>query len=142
MKISARNVFEGSVTAVKNGPISAEVTVQLKTGETLVAGITEGSAETLGIAAGKAVLAIVKAPLVMLVAPNAGYRFSARNQLAGSVSAVHKGSVNASVEVKLSGGATISSVVTNAAVDEMGLKAGAPVTAMFKAGSVVLGVAA
>jgi molybdate transport system regulatory protein len=142
MKISARNVFEGQVAAVKNGPISAEVSITLKTGETLVAGITEGSAESLGIAVGKPVVAIVKAPLVMLVAPNPGYRFSARNQLAGTVTAIHKGSVNASVSVKLAGGAALSSVVTNAAVDELGLTVGAPVTALFKAGSVVLGVAA
>lgn len=142
MKISARNVFEGTVSAVKEGPISAEVTLTLASGETIVAGITEGSLQSLGIAAGTQAVAIVKAPLVLLATDTAGWKFTARNQLAGTVAAVQKGSVNASVTVTLTGGATISSIVTNSAVDDLGLSVGSPVTAMFKAGSVVLALPA
>ncbi|MEX8517392.1 MAG: molybdopterin-binding protein [Leptothrix sp. (in: b-proteobacteria)] len=142
MKISARNVFEGTVSAVKEGPISAEVTLTLASGETIVAGITEGSLQSLGIAVGTKAVAIVKAPLVLLATDTAGWKFTARNQLAGTVAAVQKGSVNASVTVTLAGGATIASIVTNSAVDDLGLSVGSPVTAMFKAGSVVLAVPA
>jgi molybdate transport system regulatory protein len=42
--------------------------------------------------------------------------------------------------VTLSGGASLSSIVTNGAIDGLGLAVGSPVTALFKAGSVVLGV--
>jgi molybdate transport system regulatory protein len=140
MKISARNVFEGRITAVKEGPISAEVTLSLATGETIVAGITEGSARSLGLAVGKLAQAIVKAPLVLLATHTEGWQFTARNQLSGTVAAVQKGPVNANVTVKLAGGGSIASIVTNGAVDELGLAVGSPVTAMFKAGSVVLGV--
>ncbi len=142
MKVSARNSFEGTVTAVKQGPISAEVTLQLATGESLVAGITEGSAQALGIVVGKPALAIVKAPLVLLATDTAGWAFTARNQLAGTVVAVQKGAVNASVSVQLAGGATLGSIITNSAVDELGLVEGSPVTALFKAGAVVLAVQA
>jgi molybdate transport system regulatory protein len=142
MKVSARNVFEGLITAVKEGPISAEVELKLSTGETLVAGITEGSVKALGISVGKPAVAIVKAPLVLLATHTAGWSFTARNQLTGTVAAVHKGAVNASVTVTLTGGATLASIITNSAVDELGLAVGSPVTALFKAGSVVLGLKA
>lgn len=140
MKISARNVFDGRITAVKEGPVSAEVELKLSTGETLVAGITEGSVKSLGISVGKPAVAVVKAPLVLLATQTTGWRFTARNQLTGTVAAVHKGSVNASVTVTLTGGATLASIVTHSAVDDLGLVVGSPVTALFKASSVVLGL--
>lgn len=140
MKISARNVFEGTITAVKEGPVSAEVEITLGSGDVIVAGVTEGSVQSLGLAVGKAAVAIVKAPLVLLATDTAGWRFTARNQLVGTVAAVEKGAVNAAVSVTLVGGATLSSIVTNGAVDDLALVAGAPVTAMFKAGSVVVGL--
>lgn len=140
MKISARNVFEGQVVAIKEGPVSAEVDIVLPTGETLVAAITEGSVHSLGLRPGLSVMAFVKAPLVLLATDTAGWRFSARNQLAGTVSQVLRGAVNASVQVRLAGGAEISAIITHGAVDELALAPGLPVTALFKAGSVLLGV--
>lgn len=142
MKISARNAFEGTIAAVKEGPVSAEVDFRLASGETLVAAITEGSVHSLGLKVGASAVAFVKAPLVLLATDTAGWKFSARNQLTGTVSAIHKGAVNASVSVKLPGGAEISSIVTNGAVDDLALVVGAPVTALFKAGSVLVGVKA
>jgi molybdate transport system regulatory protein len=141
MKISARNVFDATITAVKEGPISAEVTLQLVTGETIVAGVTDNSVQSLGMAAGKKAQVIIKAPLVLLATGTAGWGFSARNQLPGTVADVQKGAVNASVSLTLAGGATLSSVITNSAVDDLGLAAGVPVTALFKAGSVILALA-
>jgi molybdate transport system regulatory protein len=140
MKISARNVFEGTITAVKEGPISAEVELTLASGDKIVAGVTEGSVQNLGLAVGGRAVAIVKAPLVALVADTSGWKFSARNQLAGTVASVTKGSVNASVTLTLQGGATLSSIVTNSAVDDLALAPGVAATALFKAGSVILGL--
>jgi molybdate transport system regulatory protein len=140
MKISARNVFEGLITSVKEGPISAEVEVTLPGGPVIVAGITEGSLKSLGLEVGKTVKAIVKAPLVLLATDTAGWKFTARNQLAGTIAAVDKGAVNASVALALPGGLTIVSSITNGAVDDLALGVGQPATALFKAGSVVLAV--
>ena len=138
VKISARNVFEGHIVSVKEGPINAEVELKLPSGEAMVAAVTEGSVKALGLAAGKAVIAVVKAPLVMLAVETEGWKFSARNRLDGRVLSVVKGAVNASVSLELAGGATLASIVTNGAVDELGLVPGSAVTALFKAGSVVL----
>lgn len=142
MKISARNVFEGTVTSVKEGPISAEVELVLASGDRLVASITEGSAQSLGIAPGTQAIAIIKAPLVLLATDPDGWKFTARNQFAGTVAAIEQGAINASVTVALAGGATITSVITNGAVDDLALAVGSPVTALFKAASVILGLPA
>lgn len=65
---------------------------------------------------------------------------SARNQLAGTVSAIRKGAVNAEIDVTLKGGAVLTAQITLPSVDALGLVAGKPVVALLKASWVVLGV--
>ncbi len=142
MKISARNVFEGTITALVDGKVNAEVEVTTAGGDRIVAIVTEGSVAALGLAVGKPALAYVKAPWVMVLAGDGGVRFSARNQLAGLVDSVQKGAVNSDVAIRLAGGTLVHAVITNEAVLELGLKPGAPASALIKASHVVLGVPA
>lgn len=142
MKISARNVFEGTISALVNGRVNAEVEVTTAGGDRLVAVVTEGSVAELGLALGKPVIAFVKAPWVMVMTGESGIKFSARNQLAGVVDSVNKGAVNSEIGIKLAGGTLVYSVVTNEAVLELGLKPGVPASALIKASHVVLGVPA
>ena len=46
MKISARNQLEGTISAVNEGPVSTEVTLDLAGGDKLVAVVTSESAKT------------------------------------------------------------------------------------------------
>ena len=142
MKISARNVFEGTITALVDGKVNAEVEVTTAGGDRIVAIVTEGSVAALGLAVGKPALAYVKAPWVMVLAGDGGVKFSARNQLAGVVDSVHKGAVNSDVAIRLAGGTLVHAVITNEAVLELGLKPGVPACALIKASHVVLGVPA
>jgi molybdate transport system regulatory protein len=142
MKISARNVFEGEVSALKEGPINAEVELTTAGGDRIVAIITDTSVRTLGIAVGKPAVAVVKASAITLLPPHSPYRFTARNQLAGTIASVVKGAINSQVVITLQGGASLSAVVTNDAIGDLDLKTGAGVTALFKAGQVLLGVPA
>lgn len=142
MSVSARNVFKGKVTSVKDGAVNAEVELTLAGGDKIVAIVTEGSVKDLGIAVGKEAIAYVKAPWVMLLAGPQSVKFSARNQLTGKVSVVHKGAVNSEVGITLAGGTTVFAVVTNEAVLELGLKEGVGATALIKASHVILGVPA
>ena len=142
MKISARNVFEGKITALVDGAVNAELEITTAGGDRLIAIVTEGSVKSLGLAVGKAVMAFVKAPWVMVLAGEGNVKFSARNQLAGIVENISKGSVNSEVGIKLSGGTLVYAVVTNEAVLELGLKPGVPASALIKASHVVLGVPA
>lgn len=142
MNVSARNVFKGKITALVDGAVNAEVELTLPGGDKIVAIVTEGSVKALGLAVGKEAIAYVKAPWVMVLAGAPDVRFSARNQLAGTVSALHKGAVNTEVAIALPGGAPVFAVVTNEAVLELGLKEGVPASALIKASSVILGVPA
>lgn len=66
-------------------------------------------------------------------------KVSARNTFAGTVTSITKGSVNAEVSLLLKGGTTLFAVVTNGAVDNLGLKVGAEAYAIIKASSVIIG---
>nr|WP_319565156.1 TOBE domain-containing protein [uncultured Rhodoferax sp.] len=140
MSISARNVFKGKVTELKEGPINAEVEITTSGGDKIVAMLTEGSVKSLGLGMGADAIAVVKTPWVTLLAGTPQYRFSARNMLHGTVSSFVKGAVNCQVNIMLPGGSAISAMVTNAAVADMNLTEGTPVVALFKASHVLVGV--
>ncbi|MCE0913029.1 MULTISPECIES: TOBE domain-containing protein [Pseudomonas] len=139
MKVSARNVFEGSVSDIKPGAVNAEVELTLAGGEKLVAVVTMASLHNLNINVGKQAVALVKAPWVVLMTDAAGYRLSARNSLEGEVLRVGDGAVNAEVVLKLSGGTEVYAIVTREAVQELGLKPGVKATALIKASHIILG---
>ena len=63
-------------------------------------------------------------------------KLSARNQLPGTVVEVVEGAVNGIVKIEVAPGLVISSSITNAAIEELGLKA----VAVIKASNVIVGV--
>lgn len=65
---------------------------------------------------------------------------SARNQLPGSVVEVTEGAVNGIVRIEVAPGLVISSSITNAAIEELGLKPGSRAVAVIKASNVIVGV--
>lgn len=67
MKISARNILKGKVKAVKHGMVDTEVDIELPGGAEIVSIITKHSAETLKLAEGKDVYAVIKASNVMIM---------------------------------------------------------------------------
>ncbi|MCX9154682.1 TOBE domain-containing protein [Niveibacterium sp. 24ML] len=141
MKISARNVFEGTITALSIGPVSAEVEVVTAGGDRLVGTITQGSVQSLGLAIGKAAFAIVKASNVMIMTESASVKLSARNCLTGTVEKIVEGPVSAEVVLKLPGGAQVFASITREGAEALGLKPGAAATAVIKASSIIIGAA-
>ena len=140
MKTSARNKLTGAVTQITRGSVNDEVVVLLDGSSTrLVSIITSTSTKTLGLEVGSKVVALFKAPWVILMTDTEGVTFSARNQLPGTVVSVTEGAVNATVRVRLDGGEVVTAVVTMESVKDLGLEAGKPVIAMVKASNVILG---
>ncbi len=66
MKLSARNVLKGKVKRVTTGAVNDEVVIELPGGTEIVSVITRSSAESLGLAEGKEVYAVIKASSVMI----------------------------------------------------------------------------
>ena len=66
-------------------------------------------------------------------------KVSARNTFAGTVGKITEGAVNAEVTLSLKGGVPLTAVVTNGAIDNLGLRVGAEAYAIIKASSVIIG---
>lgn len=66
-------------------------------------------------------------------------KLSARNKLPGTVTAIDKGTVNATVQIDLGGGTTVTAMITNASVEELGLEVGKTAYAIVKASDVIVG---
>ncbi len=65
MKISARNVLEGTVKDVKKGATTSHVLIDVK-GSIITSSITNESVEELGLKAGSKVKTIIKSSDVMV----------------------------------------------------------------------------
>jgi molybdopterin-binding protein len=65
MKLSARNQMRGTVSAIKEGAVEAQVTLDVG-GQMITSVITMDALAELGLAVGSSAIAIVKADNVML----------------------------------------------------------------------------
>ncbi len=141
MQTSARNQFKGIVKDIQIGAVNAEVHLSLPGGDTIVATISKDSIDNLNLKAGLEVIALVKAPQIIIATDFGGYRLSARNQLAGTVTAIKSGAVNSEIDIELKGGELVAATITNESAEFLGLSIGKVATAVFKAGAVILAVA-
>lgn len=141
MKTSARNQFAGTVTAVREGAVNNEILLSVIGGQQLVANVTRESCAELGLLAGAKAFALIKASSIILVTQAEQARLSARNQLTGKISRITAGAVSSEVTLELNGGGTVVATITNESVQQLGLQTGTTATAIFKASSVILGVA-
>ena len=140
MKTSARNHFEGTVAAIREGAIHDEIALAIGDGVQVVATVTRDSRVALGLTVGARAFALVKASSLMVVTEANDVRLSARNQLAGQVTRVTPGAINTEVVLRMPGGGEVVAIVTHASAADLGLAVGATATALFKASSVVIGV--
>jgi molybdopterin-binding protein len=66
MKISARNILSGKIKAIKKGPISSIITLEIAPGVEVVSSITSDSAVALKLKKGQTAYAIIKASSVLV----------------------------------------------------------------------------
>jgi molybdopterin-binding protein len=67
-------------------------------------------------------------------------KLSARNQIAGTITAVKPGATTTHVTIEVSPTVTITSSITNEAAEELGLKSGMKAFAVIKASDVMVGI--
>jgi len=67
-------------------------------------------------------------------------KLSTRNQIAGTVQAVHAGEAMATVKVQIGTGEVITAAITAESVADLGLEPGAQVTVLVKSTEVMLAV--
>jgi molybdopterin-binding protein len=66
MKISARNVLKGKVTAIKRGTVAASVKVDIGGGHVITSTVTVEAVDDLGLTEGSDVSVVIKASEVLL----------------------------------------------------------------------------
>jgi len=66
MKMSARNLLQGTVKQITTGDVNSEVVLELPGGQEVVSVITTQSVKRLGLEVGKPASAFIKASNVMI----------------------------------------------------------------------------
>ena len=139
MRLSANNILETKITAVKEGLVNAEIEMQMLGGQKLTSIITLTSARRLDLQVDKIAFAIFKASNV-LIAESCG-EISARNVIPCKVSVVNRGKVNTEISLD-AGGQTITSIITLESSKNLGidLDGNKSVYAIIKASDIIVGV--
>jgi molybdate transport system regulatory protein len=141
MKLSARNVFSGTITRIARGAVNSEVSLSLSGGTPLVSVITNGAVDNLALKEGMPAFAIIKASSVLIGSDLHDAKISARNIICGTVSKIVDGPVSAEVDVEVGGGNTITAVITHESASNLGLNVGGHACTLVKASNVMIGVA-
>jgi molybdate transport system regulatory protein len=142
MKTSARNLFHGTITEIMHGAVNSEIILAIGHDMQMVAQITPGSLERLGLDIGSDAYALIKASWVVLSEDVEGrFKTSARNEFCGEVQAIETGAVNSDITIDIGSGLKISAIVSNQSVESLGLKVGGRCCALIKESHVLLAVA-
>jgi molybdopterin-binding protein len=67
-------------------------------------------------------------------------KLSARNKLKGKILDVKKGATTAHVRLEIAPGQIVTALITNEAVEELGLKPGSAAVAVIKASDVMIAI--
>lgn len=141
MKTSARNLLHGRVAEIKEGPINAEVILDVAGGVRLVAIITRESVANLALAPGCEAFALIKSSFVLLAPEGEVGRISARNVIAGTVIRREDGPIAAEIVLDIGDGKTIAAVITRQSADQLAFQPGTRACAVIKASHIILAVA-
>ena len=66
MKISARNIIKGTVTAIEKGATTAHVKIEIMPGQVVTAAVTNEAVDHLKLVVGGPAYAVIKASDVMV----------------------------------------------------------------------------
>lgn len=66
MKLSARNQFKGTITAIQEGAVNCIVTIDIGGGNVITSTISMGAVQELGLKVGMEAYAVIKATSVMV----------------------------------------------------------------------------
>lgn len=140
MRTSARNALRGTVTAIADGAVNAEVALAVSDRTTVTAVITRDSVRELGLFPGREATALIKAPFVMLAPADEARRTSVRNRIEGTVARREDGAVNSEITLDIGGGKTLTAIITRHSADDLGFAVGEPACALIDAAHIILAV--
>jgi molybdate transport system regulatory protein len=139
IKTSGTNQLFGTITGIQTSSINAEVFVELKGGEKIVAALTLSELNQLNLSIGSDVLLLINSTEIIVVTDPDSYILSARNCLSGRVIRLQHDGVDSEVAIQLQGGESLAITITQASAETLGLKLGISTYVVFKSNAVILG---
>ena len=140
MKVSARNIFSGTIEKITKGAVNAEVILLISGGTRITSNITNGAVDNLSLKEGLNAYAIIKSSSIIIGSDVDPSKISARNIMTGKISKIIEGPVSSEIDVAVNGGNVISATITHGSSEKLHLKEGEQVSAIFKASSVIIGI--
>ena len=140
MRISAKNVFSGTVCEIVSDISVSQVVLQLKSGHQMTAVVSSDSVDALGLEIGSSAYALVKASSVMIANNDPTLKISAKNRITGHITKITESAVIGEVVLDIGAGETITATITDSSVRNLNLQEGNEVCAIIKSTSVIIGV--
>ncbi|MDD1624725.1 MAG: TOBE domain-containing protein [Methylococcaceae bacterium] len=139
IKTSATNQLFGTITAFQTGAVNAEVLVELKGGEQIVASLALTELKRLELSIGSDVLLLINDPEIIVITDLGNYPLSARNCLRGTVIRVQYDGVDSEIVINLPSGDSLVATISQVSALALGLNPGISAYAVFKSNAVILG---
>jgi molybdate transport system regulatory protein len=139
IKTTATNQLFGTITAIQTGAVNAEVLVELKGGEQIVASLTLTELNLLELRIGGDVLLLINDPEIIVITDLGNYPLSARNCLRGTVIRVQYDGVDSEIIINLPSGDSLVATISQVSALALGLNPGISAYAAFKSNAVILG---
>jgi len=139
IKTSATNQLFGIITSIQTGAVNAEVSVELKGGEQIVASLAVTELKRLNLRIGNDVVLLINGPEIIIITDPGNSTLSARNSLRGTVIRVQYDGVDAEVVIQLPSGDSLVAMISQISALALGLIPGVSASAIFKSNAVLLG---
>jgi len=139
IKTTATNQLFGTIAAIQTSAVNAEVSVELKGGEQIVASLALMEFKLLELSIGSDVVLLINDPEIIVITDLDNYPLSARNRLRGTVIRIQYDGVDSEVVIQLPSGESLVATITQASAISLGLNPGMSAHAVFKSNAVILG---
>ena len=140
LRTSARNVFRGTVRAVRPRRLTADIALALPDGVPLIARVTEASLQRLDLAIGRPAIALVKAPFVRLAPVDSPRRAPSRNRFSTCVQSATLSGGAAEVLLDIGSGRTLTASLSARRARSLDLSTGRPLLALIDPADIILAV--
>lgn len=139
IKTTATNQLYGTIAAIQTSAINAEVFVELKGGEQIVASLTLTELRLLELKIGHDVLLLINDPEIIVITDLGNNPLSARNCLRGTVIRVQYDGVDSEIVINMPSGDSLAATISQVSALALGLSPGISAYAVFKSNAVILG---
>lgn len=137
MQISARNQIKVTITEIEKGAVNSVLLLATEQGLHLSSSITNHSVESMNLQVSQEVICFFKASNV-LIATGTLEGISARNKISGTIKSIETGAVNSEVLLETESKDIITAIITNDAIEELGLQSGEKAVAIIKANEIMI----